>query len=71
MKKGVTCDRSVVFSGFSGFLHQYNWQPWYNWNIVESGLKTNKQTNYFFLGKKCSNIYMMGCFGEHKRVNQS
>jgi hypothetical protein len=21
----VTCDRSVVFSGYSGFLHQYNW----------------------------------------------
>jgi len=21
----VTCDRSVVFSGYSGFLHQENW----------------------------------------------
>ena len=23
----VTCDRSMVFSGFSGFLHQWNWPP--------------------------------------------
>ena len=29
-----TCDRSVVFPGYSGFLHQYNWPPRYNWNIV-------------------------------------
>jgi len=28
----VTCDRSVVFSRYSEFLHQYNW------NIVESGV---------------------------------
>jgi hypothetical protein len=32
----VTCGRSVVFSGF---LHQQNWSPQYNWNIVESGVK--------------------------------
>ena len=38
----VTCDRSVVFSGSSGFLHQYNWPPLYNWNIVESGVKHHK-----------------------------
>jgi len=25
----VTCDRSVVFSRYSGFLHQSNWQPQY------------------------------------------
>jgi hypothetical protein len=31
--------KSVVFSGYSGFLHQENWLPWYNWNIVESGIK--------------------------------
>jgi hypothetical protein len=44
----VTCDRFLVFSGYSGFLHQWNWQPWYNWNIVESGVehhKTNQPTN--------------------------
>jgi hypothetical protein len=32
-------DRSVVFSGYSGFLHQLNWLPWY---IVESGIKHHK-----------------------------
>jgi hypothetical protein len=33
-----------------GFLHQLNWMPWYNWNIVESGVKhhqTNEQTKIF------------------------
>jgi hypothetical protein len=32
----------VVFSGYSGFLHQQNWMPRYNWNIVESGVKHHK-----------------------------
>jgi hypothetical protein len=31
--------RSVVFSMYSCLLHLYNWQPRYNWNIVESGVK--------------------------------
>jgi len=31
--------RSVVFSGYSSFLHQQTWPPRYNWNIVESGVK--------------------------------
>ena len=35
----VTCGRSVVFSGYSGFLHQINWSSRCNWNIVESGVK--------------------------------
>ena len=35
-------DRSVVFSGYSCFLHQENWPPLYNWNIVESGVKLHK-----------------------------
>jgi hypothetical protein len=35
----VTCGRSVVFSGYSYFPHQYNWPPQYNWNTVESGIK--------------------------------
>ena len=39
----VTCDRSVVFSGYSGFLHQ-NCPQRYNWNIFESGVKHNKPT---------------------------
>ena len=35
----VTCGRSVVFSWYSGFLHQLYWPLRYNWNIVESGVK--------------------------------
>ena len=30
------------FLGYSGFLHQYNLPPRYNWNIVESGIKHHK-----------------------------
>jgi hypothetical protein len=40
----VTCDRWVVFTRYSGFLHQWNWPPRYNWNIVERGLKHHKPT---------------------------
>jgi hypothetical protein len=32
----------VVFSGFFGFLHQYNW---YNWNIVERGVNHHGYNN--------------------------
>ena len=35
----VTCCRSVVFSGYSGFFHQQNWPSRYSWNIFESGVK--------------------------------
>ena len=38
----MTCDRLVVISGYSGFLHQYNWPPRYNWDIVESAVKHHK-----------------------------
>ena len=38
-------DKSVVFSGYTGFLHQYNWPPLYNWNIIESGVKHHKSSN--------------------------
>ena len=38
----VTCDRLVVFSGYSGYLHQQNWLSWYSWKIVESGVKYHK-----------------------------
>ena len=34
--------RSVVFSGCSTFPHHKHWPTWYNWNIVESGVKHNK-----------------------------
>ena len=44
----VTCVRSVVFSGYSGFLHQYNWPPRYNWNIVDSGAKLQKPSKQEF-----------------------
>jgi hypothetical protein len=30
----VTCNRSVVFSGYSNFCHKSS-----NWNIFESGVK--------------------------------
>ena len=38
----VTCGRLVVLSGYSGFLHQENWPPRYNWNITESSIKHHK-----------------------------
>ena len=34
------------FSGYSGFLHQYNWPPRYNWSIVESGVKHHNINHY-------------------------
>ena len=37
----VTCNRSEVIAGYSGFLHKSNWLPRYNWNIVESCIKHN------------------------------
>ena len=33
------CDRSVILSGHSSFIHQENSPPRYNWNIVERGIK--------------------------------
>jgi hypothetical protein len=38
-KFSVTSDRSVVVGRHSCFFHQYNWPPWYNWNIVERDVK--------------------------------
>ena len=38
-----TCNRSVVFSGYSGFL------PRYNWNIVESSVKHHQTINHLNL----------------------
>jgi hypothetical protein len=32
----------MVFSRYSGFLHQCNWPPQYNWYIVDSGIKHHK-----------------------------
>ena len=44
----MNCDRSVVFSGYSGFL------PQYNWNIVKSGVK-HHQTN---INTSCRHMYI-------------
>ena len=44
----VTCDRSVVFSGSSGFLHQKTWSPRYNWNIVKSGIKLHQTNKHIY-----------------------
>ena len=52
----VTHDKSVVFSGSSDFLHQLNWPPRYNWNIVESGIKHHQTNN------KTTNV-------EHRRIH--
>jgi len=42
----------VVFSGYSGFLHQYNCPPRYNWNIVESGFKHQKPKLFIIVGQE-------------------
>jgi hypothetical protein len=45
----MTWERSVVFSGYSGFLHQKNWPQRYSWNIVESGVKHHQTIKQLFL----------------------
>ena len=45
----VTCSRSVVFSGYSGFLHQQNWPPQYNWIILESDVNVKPSPIYIIL----------------------
>ena len=40
---------SMVFSGYSGFIHQYNWTLRYNWNIVESGVKHHSSNPMFIV----------------------
>jgi hypothetical protein len=45
-------DRSVVFSGSSGVIHENIWPPRYNWHIVERGFKHHKakqKLNYLCL----------------------
>ena len=32
--------------GFLWFLWQFNWQPRYNWNIIESGVKHHNHNPY-------------------------
>jgi hypothetical protein len=60
----VICDRSVVFSGV---LHQYNWPPRYNWNIVESGIKhqaTNKPTLLLYVTSSTVKPFYSGHLGK-------
>jgi hypothetical protein len=42
----VTCHKSVVFSGYFGFLHQKNWQPRLTEILLKVALNTIKQTNH-------------------------
>jgi hypothetical protein len=35
-----------VFSGYSGFLHQYYWPPRYNWILLTVALSTINQTKF-------------------------
>ena len=45
--KFVSGDRSVVFSGYAGFLHLSNWPPRYKWYIVKSGGKNHNPNPSF------------------------
>ena len=56
----VTYDRSVVFSGYSGFLHQLHWPPRYNWNIVESGFNPYSHNPYSWVPQKLVAIFTLG-----------
>jgi len=45
----VTCNRSVVFSGLSGFLHQQNWLPRNNWILLKVVLNTMNLPIFYIL----------------------
>jgi len=58
------------FSRYSGFLHQWNWPPWYNWNIAESGARHhnpnhNPSKSIIFLNKY---KYLLPRTSEHYTV---
>ena len=57
----VTCNRLLVFSGCSCFLHQENWPPRYSWNIAESGIKQHSLTpeisTFGYTAFFCYNIF--------------
>ena len=48
----MICGRSEVFLGTIGFLHQKNWPPRYNWNIIESDVKHHNHSPNCILTKK-------------------
>ena len=52
----TTLSFSVIFSGYTSFLHQLNGPPQYNWNIVESGVKHHNPNPIMFLFVKISLI---------------
>ena len=54
----VTCDRSVVFSGESGFPHKEKWPPRCNWNI-ESGVKHHSPTLHFIFYIFVSAVFVL------------
>jgi hypothetical protein len=55
----VTYDRSMVFSGSSGFLHQQNWPPRYSWYIVERGVQHHQAKNQTHICVSCT---LIQCF---------
>jgi hypothetical protein len=56
----------VVFSWYSGFLHQWNWPPRYNWNIVESGIKRHSPIMWTYT---MSSLHSVICFFFLSRTN--
>ena len=49
----------VIFSWYSGFLHQWNWPPRYNWNIVESDMKRHSPIMWTYT---MSSLHSVICF---------
>ena len=43
-----------------GFLHQLNWPPQYNWNIVESGVKNHKP-NQIIMKNSWDDFFLFIC----------
>jgi hypothetical protein len=55
----VTCGRSVVFSGYSCFLYQWNWPPRCGWNIVWSGIKPHNHNTILDTVVRSINIFIL------------
>jgi hypothetical protein len=71
----------MVFSWYSGFLHQWNWPPRYNWNIVESGVKHHKPSLilnlidnihciYSLRHKSCHLYYILGLWAQTSTLSE-
>jgi hypothetical protein len=65
----MTCGRSVVYSGFR---HQWNWLPRFNWN-VESDVKHHKPNLLMWklvkllIDIQTCNMYFMFPFGDNMK----